>query len=73
MELFTYEFRNVMGTTNPIAAPRAFKSARGANSSALTFRKQMGNPSIEVRVVRLVKQGTGRVMAEYLAEIGKWH
>lgn len=72
-QLFSYEFRNVMGTTHPVVAPRAFKSANGANASGLAFRKQMGRSTIEIRVVRLVPEGTGRVVKPYEAEIGEWH
>ncbi len=73
MRLYSYEFRNVMGTTHPITAPKAFKTARGAHSGGLAFRKQMGRSTIEIRVVELRKEGTGRVVAPYLAEIGEWH
>lgn len=73
MKLFTYEYRNVMGISRAIAAPKVYKTPAGANSGGIAFRKAIGDPKIDIRVVELVKKGTGRVVADYAADIGKWH
>jgi len=73
MRLFSYEFRNAMGSSRVITAPKCYKTARGAESGGIAFRKAIGDPKIEIRVVELIKQGSGRIASDYDADIGKWH
>lgn len=72
-KLYSYDYRGLFGSDKIVTAPKVFKTPRGANSSGVAFRKAMGRSEIEIRVVDLVVQGSGRVAVPLGDALGQWH